>query len=343
MKMRSLVSSLVLLACSGCVVPHSLGMSESESDDAGGDGEGGSESGGTGGVSMSDTGGGDSGEGGTDQPTTSATTDNPPSEDGEDIDSDGDDSSGGGDECNPLSEQFLWGWESMDLEGGENIWNSEALLAGECDVVFIDSDPLEPSIKGFALSCIFDGRTDGTDVTGVEVTPFFAAGGDLVQEALEARLPAYEGAEAVPVYVKLAQSNWGMGFDTWFVVADLDGTVLFDGVMAEEVDPADDIFLENDFEVLPDLLPWHGALSLAMVETDCDTFADVECNGVQQALAAAGPEFEFPTVGVEVGGSGFIQGAAGPLSVFLNEALDYSRATCSDHPLALVRYASYAP
>lgn len=342
MKTRSLVCSLVLLGSGGCVVPHSLGMSEAESADEGG--EGGSSSGDTGGVSMSDTGGGVSdGDGGESGPVATDGEDTGPTmPTSADVDDGDGEESGGFDECNPPGEQFLWLWDSMDFEGGENLWTGEVLVSGLCDLIYVDSDPLDPSIKGFAMSCMVDGRMDGTDVSGVEITPFFAAGGGLVQEALEARLPTVEPVETT-LRLKLAQSNWGMGYDTWFVLEDLEGTVWFDGVSAEEVDPADDIFLENDFEVLPELLPWHGALTLAVAETDCDLFADDECGGVQQRLLATGPELEFPTVGLEVGTSGSILGAAGPLNVFLNDALDYSEATCTDHPLALVRYASYAP
>ena len=343
MKTRSLVCSLVLLGSGGCVVPHSLGMSEAESADEGGDG--GSSSGGTGGVSMSDTGGGvGDGDGSASGGMMTASDGGPTMPTTADVDDgDGDaESSGGFDQCNPLGEQFLWLWDSMDFQGDEALWTSEVLVSGLCDLIFVDSDPLDPSIKGFAMSCTVDGRMDGTDVAGIEITPFFAAGGDLVQEALEARLPTVEPVETT-LRLKLAQSNWGMGYDTWFVLEDLDGNVWFDGVSAEEIDPADDVILENDFEVLPELLPWHGALTLTVTDTDCDLFADVECGGVQQALFAAGPELEFPTVGLEVGTSGEIPGAAGPLNVFLNEALDYSQATCEDHPLALVRYASYAP
>ena len=339
MKTRSLVSSLVLLWSAGCVVPHSLGMSEAESAEEGGDGEGGSSSEGTGGVSMSDTGGGVSdGDGGESGPVAT---------DGEDTDptmpttadvDDGDDdaeSSGGSDECGTLGAEFLWLWDSMDFESIETPLGGEMLVSGSCDVLFVDSDPLDPSIKGFGLTCTVHGRMDGADINELPFNGFFAAGGGLVQEALEARLTAIEVA-GEPVELKFAQSNWGMGLDRWFVVADQQGEILFEGFEAEEPNPTDDIFLENDFEVLPELLPWSD-LVFDLSPSDCDTFEDVECNGTQLDLLGGGPGDDQWQLRV-----GHTAMQAGRV-VFLSGALDYSQASCSDHPLALVRYASYAP
>jgi len=347
MKMRSLVSSLVLLAGGGCVVPHSLGTSEAESAD--GDGDGGSSTGGTGGVSMSDTGGGVGDDDGTSSGAAEVTTDPTAPSGGQitmgddDVDGDGEESGIAPDECQPLGEQFLWLWDSMDFESGPEPLVGAMAVAGTCDVVFVDSDPLDPSIKGFGLACAVEGRVDGQDVAGFPFSGFFAAGGGLVQEALEARMSGIELAQQ-QVDLKFAQSNWGMGWNRWFVVSDLEGTVLFDGFQAEVPNPDDDVVLAEDFAGLSELLPWHGGLTLNVTETDCDLFADFDCGGVQQAMAAAGPELEFPTVGLEVGGSGQIEGAAGPLAVFLNDALDYSGPeACDDTPTALLRYAAYAP
>lgn len=336
MKTRSLVCSLVLLGSGGCVVPHSLGMSEAESADEGG--EGGSSSDNTGGVSMSDTGGGvsdgDGGESGGMMTASSGFTTAPTTADVDDGDGDAG-SSGGFDQCEPLGEQFLWLWDSMDFESTETSLGGEMLVSGSCDVLFVDSDPLDPSIKGFGLTCTVHGRMDGADINELPFNGFFAAGGSLVQEALEARLTAIEVA-GDPVELKFAQSNWGMGLDRWFVVADQQGEILFEGFAAEEPNPTDDIWLENDFEVLPEILPW-GDLIFDVYPSECDTFDDVECNGTQLDLGGAGADSDQWVISV-----GHSHSTEGRL-VFLDQALDYSQATCTDHPLALVRYASYAP
>ncbi|MEM6996816.1 MAG: hypothetical protein AAF721_40310, partial [Myxococcota bacterium] len=220
------LTTFALLMGTGCVLTHSLGDDGGDgAADGGGDGlPGSSGEDSADGLSQSDSGGvpGDTSDsaGDTDPGTTSAAGA---------TDEEGDGSSDGPpvDECVALGETFAIDFPGSTLQQPGQFWNTSAVLTGPCDVVFVDSSPEDPSIKGFALDCQLAGMTDGIGALLAPLQPFIAAGGSLVEEGLTAHL-----AEDTEVALSLAVSAWGQNPEYWLVLRDADGNVLFDAFEA---------------------------------------------------------------------------------------------------------------
>lgn len=330
MNMRWLAIFLVIPTLTGCVSDHSLGTTLS---DAGGEGGGSGDTGENTGGPISATGQGE-GAAETSAGDSMVQTDG----EGDTAASDSDETDQGSDTgvqlCDASGESFQWLFGESDFQDVGELWNDRVVVDADCQVQFVDSDPLDPSIKGIGLTCTADLIADGIAMSGVEWMPFIAAGGSVVQTALEA-----QDLEGDSVRVRLAQRDWGQAFHTWFVMLDDRGDIIFDGFDAADANPVDDPIIGADVTTQLDGAQWHADIAMVSVDAECD-FGPYSCDGIGQALRVV---WEGGTTTLEAQALTAVDLGFAERTMYVPQAVDHTDQPCLDTPLRVLQYAAYRP
>jgi hypothetical protein len=304
----------------GCIVNHELGETATEGDD-----ESTSDSPGTGGTS------GASNDGGS-QSNTSAT---PTSDTGDSGDT-GEDSGTTGDpvDCE-LSQDFVTWFPSDFVDPIPGLDASfAAVLQGPCTASYEALDGIDTYVWQVDLSCTLSGRIDGDAA--------------LVDQAVDMQLTfessqppeAYVGSLTEDMQLRVVADWWGMGWNRWFVLSRLDGTIVLDGIDGEFTDPLSSIWSEDVATMLGGE-PWHGGLAVGVGPAECGTL-DGKCGEEARALDFGWGDGE--TTPLHSGQAGNVGTDVQELAygTYVTSALEIPMPTCSDTPLGDFRMTTWA-